>query len=75
MNPENIQLVLQKGNIRLFDEEIKNQLTNQDFSISQFSRIMLNGKVKYVYGDLVGFMTEILSYYPGADLPVSVCKN
>lgn len=71
LNPEDIQLVLDKGEIRLFDEEIKSQLSANDFSIKEFSKIFLNGKVKYVYGDLAGLMTEILFYYPEAIFPVS----
>jgi hypothetical protein len=75
LNPEDIQLILHKGEILLFDEEIKNQLAATDISFTTFSKIIINGKVKYVYGDVPALVNEILSYYPEADFPISICKN
>lgn len=72
LNPEDIQLILRKGEILLFDEEIKNQLAATNLSFSAFSKICINGKVKYIYGDITGLMNEILSYYPDAIFPFSV---
>ena len=72
LDPENIQLVLHEGKIRLFDEEIKEQLTGYHFPISQFSKINVNGKYKYVYGDLPGLIREVKSYYPDVHFPVCV---
>lgn len=72
LNPEDIQLVMHKGEIRLFDEGIKNQLAATDISFPLFSRIFINGNAKYVYGDVPGLMNEILSYYPEAIFPISV---
>jgi cytosine/adenosine deaminase-related metal-dependent hydrolase len=71
LNPENIQLILHDGKIRLFDEEIKDQLMVYHFPISQFSKINVNGKCKYVYGDLLGLVREVKSYYPKVHFPVS----
>jgi len=70
LNPEEIQLILHKGKIRLFDEVIKDQLI--DISFTAFSKIAINGKVKYVYGDVQALMNDILSYYPDAAFPISV---
>ena len=70
LNPENIQLVLHEGKIRLFDEEIKDQLVLHHFPISQFSKINVNGKYKYVYGDLPKLIREVKSYYPEVLFPV-----
>ena len=75
LKPEDLQLVLHKGEIRLFDEEIKAQLSANDFSIKEFSKIFLNGKTKYVYGDLGGLISKILSYYPKVIFPVSQAKK
>jgi cytosine/adenosine deaminase-related metal-dependent hydrolase len=72
LNPEDIQMVLQQGKIRLFDEEIKDQLVLNHFPISEFSKINVNGKCKYVYGDLNGLIREVKNYYPQVHFPVSV---
>jgi cytosine/adenosine deaminase-related metal-dependent hydrolase len=72
INPEDILLVLYKGEIRLFDEEIKDQLIANQSSVSQFSKIIMNGKCKYVYGDLPKLIREIKSYYPKANFAFCV---
>lgn len=72
LNPEDIQLIMHKGKIRLFDEVIKNQLSATDLSIAAFSKICINGKVKYVYGDVSGLMNEVLSYYPEVVFSINV---
>lgn len=72
LNPINIQLVLHGGKIRLFDEEIKDQLIVYPFPISQFSKINVDGNWKYVYGDVPQLIREVKSYYPHVNFPVSV---
>ena len=72
LNPEDIQLILHRGEIRLFDEEIKEQLTGYPFPISQFSKIYVNGKCKYVYGNLPELVNEILLYNPEIHFPFTV---
>lgn len=72
LNPEDIQLILHEGKIRLFDEEIKEQLTGYHFPISQFSKINVNGKCKYVYGNLSSLVNEILLYNPKTHFPITV---
>ena len=72
LNPEDLQLIMHKGKILLFDEEIKNQLSATNLSIAAFSKICINGKVKYVYGDVPTLMNEILSYYPEAIFSISI---
>ena len=72
LNPEDIQMVLQHGKIRLFAEEIKEQLIGDDFSLSEFNKINVNGKFKYVYGDLPKLIREVKTYYAQVNFPVSV---
>lgn len=67
LNPEDILLVLHKGEIRLFDEEIKDQLSPDAFL--KFSKIFINGKGKFVCGDLQGLKKETLKYFPKVLLP------
>jgi len=72
IDPKEIQLILRKGEILLFDEEIKDQLPATNLSLSLFSKICISGKAKYIYGDVPGLMNEILSYYPKATFPFGV---
>jgi len=71
LNPKNIQLILHRGKIRLFDEEIKDQLMVYHFPISQFSKINVDGNWKYVYGDLPKLIREVKGYYPQVNFPIS----
>lgn len=68
LNPEDILLVLHRGNIRLFDEALANQL--KGFPVAGFSKITLNGVVKFLHGDLPALIKNIKEYYPGAILPI-----
>jgi cytosine/adenosine deaminase-related metal-dependent hydrolase len=72
INPEDIQLILHKGEILLFDEQIKSRLSVADLSTRGFSKVCMKGKVKFVYGDITGLINEILSYYPKAVFPISI---
>jgi cytosine/adenosine deaminase-related metal-dependent hydrolase len=70
INPEDILLVLHKGKIRLIDEEIKNGCINDRTRISRFSKISINGRCKFIYGDLHGLIKDVRGYYPKVDFPV-----
>lgn len=70
INPEDILLVLQRGAIRLFDQEIKDQLIAGRFPVSRFTKIIVDGRSKFIYGDLPGLIKKVKDYYPKADLPV-----
>lgn len=70
LNPWDIQLILYKGKIMLFDEDIKDQMDAIHFSYSSFSKIYIHEKIKYVYGDVPGLMKQIVSFYPGIIFPV-----
>jgi cytosine/adenosine deaminase-related metal-dependent hydrolase len=70
ITPVDLLLVIQKGQIRLFDEALLAQLENID--IANFSKILINGVYKYVQGNLPGLMAEIRKYSPAANLPKSI---
>ncbi|HXB42439.1 MAG TPA: amidohydrolase family protein [Puia sp.] len=72
IEPEDILMIMQKGNIRLFDGELKSQMIKLNFSSANFSKIKINGILKYVAGDLPGLMNEIRKYYPEADFPFAI---
>jgi cytosine/adenosine deaminase-related metal-dependent hydrolase len=58
LGPEDIQLVMQKGQIRLFDASLG------DLSRQGFQTVKVGEKEKYVQGDINGLMQEIGEYYP-----------
>jgi cytosine/adenosine deaminase-related metal-dependent hydrolase len=68
INPEDILLVIHKGHISLYDEELHDQLKNID--PKYYSKVCLGDKCKYVKGNLPGLMQSIRQYYPAADFPV-----
>jgi len=72
LDPRNIQLILYKGNIQLFDGSLLDQLTNASFSLDDFYKIHLNGVDKYIRGDLPALISKIRSYYPLADFPIAL---
>jgi cytosine/adenosine deaminase-related metal-dependent hydrolase len=71
VKPRDILLVLHQGNIRLFDESLRDQLTNPEYLIKDFHPIAIDGKIKYIQGDLPGLMQEIQTYRPDASFPVT----
>ncbi len=72
IEPDDILMIMQKGNIRLFDGELKNQMIKLNFASANFSKIKINGILKYVAGDLPGLMNEIKKYYPEANFPFAI---
>jgi hypothetical protein len=72
LGPANLLLVIQRGNIRLFDETLLTQLSA--VNLNNFSKIYLGGVCKYIAGDLPGLMEKIKKYYPKANFPVSTIK-
>ncbi|MEO6682967.1 MAG: amidohydrolase family protein, partial [Ginsengibacter sp.] len=75
LNPESLQLVLHQGQIRLFDEEIKDQLMDSNFKIASFSPITIHGKRKYIYGNMGQLMDEISTYYSESHFPINKCTT
>jgi cytosine/adenosine deaminase-related metal-dependent hydrolase len=71
LNPEDILLVMHQGKIKLFDEEIHQQLLAAKIDLSNFSKVYLNGNCKYVEGNLPALINNIKKYYPEVNLPVT----
>jgi len=65
-NPEDICLVVRQGQVRLCDERFAEPLQGV---IHEFSHITMNGKAKWVQGDLPALAGEIRQYYPEANIP------
>jgi L-rhamnose mutarotase len=62
-------MVMHKGNISLFDEELFSQL--KDIGVHNYSRIYVNGACKYIWGKLPELMQKIWQHYPEASFPVT----
>lgn len=71
LNPDNILMVMQQGNIQLFDEKLYTQLNNAPFSLADFYKIEINGSYKYIRGNLPGLIKEIRKYNHSADFPIA----
>lgn len=72
LNPDDILLVLHKGNIRLFDGSIKDQVIHAGAEIKNFDKIVIGTSTKYIEGNVGGLIERIKEYYPKAQFPVSV---
>ncbi|MFD0750605.1 hypothetical protein ACFQZS_10650 [Mucilaginibacter calamicampi] len=70
LRPEDILLVMHRGNIRLFDEELLGQLTALD--MEKFSKVYINTACKYVEGNLAALVAEIKAWYPEGQFPVTI---
>ncbi len=74
INPEDILMVMHKGQIRMFDESIISQLTDLHICLYKFSRIIINGAVKFVEGDLPDLISAIKNYNQDILFPVRICE-
>jgi cytosine/adenosine deaminase-related metal-dependent hydrolase len=70
--PQDILLVLHRGNIRLFDEKLYSLLSTTDRGT--FSKIEINGTCKYIQGDIPALVNQIHQYYPEYNFPVNICE-
>ncbi len=70
LNPEDILLVMHKGGICLFDEELHTQLSKQ-IELKNFCKVFISGNCKYVLGDIPRLMAQIREYYPEASFPIT----
>lgn len=68
VTPEDILLVMRKGEILLFDESLYHQLTG--ITGPHYSKVFTGNHFKYVQGDIHGLMAEIKRYKPDTSFPV-----
>ena len=73
VKPEDLLLVMHKGQVRLADETIAAQLDKA--VLKGFSKININGACKYVEGDLPQLISSIQRYNPEAKFPVSLTQQ
>jgi cytosine/adenosine deaminase-related metal-dependent hydrolase len=68
IDAQDILMVIHKGVISLFDEEVYAQLS--DIDPEHYSKVTINGSCKYLKGDLPELMQKIKHFYPEASFPV-----
>lgn len=66
-NPETILLVMHKGTIVLYDASLAAQLKSLSYNIEDFTAVKVNGRTKYVRGNLPALMEQIRHYHPSVD--------
>jgi cytosine/adenosine deaminase-related metal-dependent hydrolase len=69
VDPEEFLLVLQHGQIRLFDATLLESLASAGMETGIYQPVVIKGKRKYVQGDLPGLAKKIREYYPAASFP------
>ncbi|HEU4471339.1 MAG TPA: hypothetical protein VFR58_09660 [Flavisolibacter sp.] len=72
INPADILLVIQSGAIRLMDESLYDQLRPHGLPAQSLSKVMIDGRLKYVPGNLPSLIQEIRQYHQGALFPVQI---
>jgi cytosine/adenosine deaminase-related metal-dependent hydrolase len=72
VNPEDILLVVHRGEIKLFDETLSPQLERQDRLPAGFSSFSIGQERKFVKGNLPALVAEITSHHPEITFPVGV---
>ncbi len=75
INPENILMVIHKGNIRMFDKTMLSQLNGLKLNLTGFNRISINGDIKHVKGDLPTLMKAIRQHHPRVNLPFDIYEE
>ncbi|HEY8734303.1 MAG TPA: amidohydrolase family protein, partial [Puia sp.] len=75
INPENILMVIHKGNIRMFDKTMLSQLNRLKLNLTGFNRISINGDIKHVEGDLPTLMKAIRQHHPRVNLPFDIYEE
>jgi cytosine/adenosine deaminase-related metal-dependent hydrolase len=74
-NPEDILMVVQKGKIRMFDKSLLPQIRLLPVNLFRYSQLSIQGKVKFVEGELPGLITEIKKHNPDIRFPVEVFET
>lgn len=74
-NPEDILLIVHKGQIRLFDKSLLSQLTNLPVNLFRYNQVNIHENIKFVEGDLPGLIGEIRKYHPNIHFPVEVFET
>jgi cytosine/adenosine deaminase-related metal-dependent hydrolase len=73
LTPGDFIMILKKGRIIFWDESIKDQLNFSGEEIKLFSSIIIDGKVKYVLGNIKELVNSVRQYNSDILFPFSIC--
>lgn len=74
INPEAILLIMNNGNIILFDESLREQFVSQKLNATHFCRLFVNSRIKYVKGNLAELIKQVKSYAEDASFPIEIAN-
>jgi hypothetical protein len=74
-NPEDILLIVHKGQIRLFDKSLLPQFSGLPLNLFRYNQVNINANTKFVEGNLPGLIGEIRNYNPNIHFPVEVFET
>ena len=72
LDPSMLLMVLHRGNIRLFDKSMLEQVNKTNTDLKSFGRVTINGAVKFVQGDPAALLQRISTYSQYAALPADI---
>ena len=70
LTPADILVVIKRGAIKLFDASLQEQLNAAGVDLGGYSKILMKGSEKYVWGNLPQLMADMKQYNPEANFPV-----
>jgi len=74
-NPDDILLIVHKGQIRLFDKSLLPQFRTLAMNLFRYHQVNINENTKFVQGNLPGLISEIRRYHPNIQFPVEVFET
>jgi cytosine/adenosine deaminase-related metal-dependent hydrolase len=74
-NPEDILLIVHKGQIRFFDKSLLSQFRTLPLNLFRYQQVNINENTKFVEGDLPGLIGDIRKYHPDIHFPVEVFET
>ena len=75
IEPQNILMVIKNGDIILFDSILSGHLRNIQADISDFTGIMLEGRIKFIRGGLGDLCRRIKTYSSVASFPFELVST
>ena len=78
VNPEDVLMVVHKGEIRLFDQTLLSQISSKLVDLNRFNPVSVNGVIKFAEGNLPALIASIRKYNPHIVFPLGnsiICKH
>lgn len=72
IEPEDILLVMRRGEIKLFDSSVYQQMERMNIELEKFDAVTMDGSCKYVYGNLEEVIKETKKHFADAQFPVTL---